>query len=894
MIKFIIQSLVIEKSAKDIKTGIKYEFADGFNIICGNNEAGKSSVIDFISKGFLKEKDVDTGNIIFKITSDEDVNIYRADIKDHKLKNKRLQISNEANDSNLDYIITKHIDSGYFQNAFSINLDDLMSLLTDDNVSLADILTNPAGDKLNSKIEIIKNNAKKIYGDNNRLTSDISKLLKEAENISTEIRRLSSKETDYYNVLNEIKALYEKIDSLKKQYENLNTLKSLKELNNSLENKDLELKKESVNFNDKLYNSKEKYTQIIEDYGKFQNNSVNLNIICQRIDESDNKIIDDIGKLNTLYSLNFTEEDILNFKIDNEINKKIHENSETINLFKQEILNTDLIKKDLEDNLLKLKHEKDIIDLDSMGEINNLTNTYERIEEGLKQYNYILNEITQSENSSASKLNKNTVIVYILSVIFFSAVVIFGIYKNNLISVISGTVLSALALCFLIKISLNKTSEKRNKLIKYKDDIFNELNKIINSYNSEFLNDKEFYTPVLKFESFKQHLYNKIKDYQSLSEKVNKNVSETNYNKEKLENLLNTQNQNKLKTDELINESKELINQINSNADIKIDDYIKVSELINIIKNNIEAKQKLKSELIELQMNNDKIKNEIYNFINDNSIEIQISENIEETVINLKKYYDLNIEIKNKKGILEFEINNLKENINNLRNKIIDNTFENSSVEEIKQEEENLKRTIEEQEELLKKSELNKHDLEHVEGLDKLKIQRNILLNEYRQKIQELYKYKMIMGITEKAKSNLNSSLPDLINAQNYLKILTGGKYYKINPETEKIFNDLTSKDWNELSRGTKEQLYLALRLGYASNYSLDKTTKLPNGRANLPVIIDDAFVNFDSERTKNALSCLWEFSKSNQVLFFTCHSEYILNLINSLNIDNEVKVINI
>ena len=894
MIKFIIQSLVIEKSAKDIKTGIKYEFADGFNIICGNNEAGKSSVIDFISKGFLKEKDVDTGNIIFKITSDEDVNIYRADIKDHKLKNKRLQISNEANDSNLDYIITKHIDSGYFQNAFSINLDDLMSLLTDDNVSLADILTNPAGDKLNSKIEIIKNNAKKIYGDNNRLTSDISKLLKEAENISTEIRRLSSKETDYYNVLNEIKALYEKIDSLKKQYENLNTLKSLKELNNSLENKDLELKKESVNFNDKLYNSKEKYTQIIEDYGKFQNNSVNLNIICQRIDESDNKIIDDIGKLNTLYSLNFTEEDILNFKIDNEINKKIHENSETINLFKQEILNTDLIKKDLEDNLLKLKHEKDIIDLDSMGEINNLTNTYERIEEGLKQYNYILNEITQSENSSASKLNKNTVIVYILSVIFFSAVVIFGIYKNNLISVISGTVLSALALCFLIKISLNKTSEKRNKLIKYKDDIFNELNKIINSYNSEFLNDKEFYTPVLKFESFKQHLYNKIKDYQSLSEKVNKNVSETNYNKEKLENLLNTQNQNKLKTDELINESKELINQINSNADIKIDDYIKVSELINIIKNNIEAKQKLKSELIELQMNNDKIKNEIYNFINDNSIEIQISENIEETVINLKKYYDLNIEIKNKKGILEFEINNLKENINNLRNKIIDNTFENSSVEEIKQEEENLKRTIEEQEELLKKSELNKHDLEHVEGLDKLKIQRNILLNEYRQKIQELYKYKMIMGITEKAKSNLNSSLPDLINAQNYLKILTGGKYYKINPETEKIFNDLTSKDWNELSRGTKEQLYLALRLGYASNYSLDKTTKLPNGRANLPVIIDDAFVNFDSERTKNALSCLWEFSKSNQVLFFTCHTEYILNLINSLNIDNEVKVINI
>ena len=66
--------------------------------------------------------------------------------------------------------------------------------------------------------------------------------------------------------------------------------------------------------------------------------------------------------------------------------------------------------------------------------------------------------------------------------------------------------------------------------------------------------------------------------------------------------------------------------------------------------------------------------------------------------------------------------------------------------------------------------------------------------------------------------------------------------------------------------------MYLALRLGFASNYSKDKITLMPNGKSDLPLIIDDAFVNFDINRTKNTLKCLEEFSKTNQVLYFTCH----------------------
>ena len=140
------------------------------------------------------------------------------------------------------------------------------------------------------------------------------------------------------------------------------------------------------------------------------------------------------------------------------------------------------------------------------------------------------------------------------------------------------------------------------------------------------------------------------------------------------------------------------------------------------------------------------------------------------------------------------------------------------------------------------------------------------------------------------AKNNFDKTQPDLVNAQKYLSILTDNKYSKIILETEEISNSegKVIKKWDDLSRGTKEQLYLALRLGYASNYSKDKSTMKDNGRANLPIIIDDAFVNFDYERTHNALKCLIDFSKTNQVLFFTCHTDLIKHHFEQLNLQED------
>jgi len=66
------------------------------------------------------------------------------------------------------------------------------------------------------------------------------------------------------------------------------------------------------------------------------------------------------------------------------------------------------------------------------------------------------------------------------------------------------------------------------------------------------------------------------------------------------------------------------------------------------------------------------------------------------------------------------------------------------------------------------------------------------------------------------------------------------------------------------LSDGTLDQLYLALRIA-----SMERHFE----RAEVvPVIVDDALINFDDERARAALRALGELARTTQVLFFTHH----------------------
>lgn len=74
------------------------------------------------------------------------------------------------------------------------------------------------------------------------------------------------------------------------------------------------------------------------------------------------------------------------------------------------------------------------------------------------------------------------------------------------------------------------------------------------------------------------------------------------------------------------------------------------------------------------------------------------------------------------------------------------------------------------------------------------------------------------------------------------------------------------------LSRGTQEQMYLAMRMAYIRNHAAHATA--------LPVIMDDILVNFDPERARRTAQAFVQLTTAStstgggghQLLFFTCH----------------------
>lgn len=107
-----------------------------------------------------------------------------------------------------------------------------------------------------------------------------------------------------------------------------------------------------------------------------------------------------------------------------------------------------------------------------------------------------------------------------------------------------------------------------------------------------------------------------------------------------------------------------------------------------------------------------------------------------------------------------------------------------------------------------------------------------------------------------------------LRRASHYFSRMTRGRYVKVfSPMGEK---DILAETANGqrmpsamLSRGTAEQLYLAMRFALAEEYE-----KI----VSLPLVMDDIFVNFDSRRLKETLVVLAEVAERRQILLFTCH----------------------
>ncbi|MCC5895166.1 MAG: AAA family ATPase [Alkalibacterium sp.] len=136
----------------------------------------------------------------------------------------------------------------------------------------------------------------------------------------------------------------------------------------------------------------------------------------------------------------------------------------------------------------------------------------------------------------------------------------------------------------------------------------------------------------------------------------------------------------------------------------------------------------------------------------------------------------------------------------------------------------------------------------------------------YQEVADEWSTYKVASALIEHTLENAKENqLPQTLKlAEKYFRSITSNQYVAISLEENEFYVvDKSGSKWqaSELSRGTVEPLYIAIRLAFVVNNK---------EHVQFPVIIDDSFVNIDEHRKNSLYELLTEISQSVQLIYFT------------------------
>lgn len=166
-------------------------------------------------------------------------------------------------------------------------------------------------------------------------------------------------------------------------------------------------------------------------------------------------------------------------------------------------------------------------------------------------------------------------------------------------------------------------------------------------------------------------------------------------------------------------------------------------------------------------------------------------------------------------------------------------------------------------------------ELEKEKEASALRLRLNILQENLKVKAREWSTLTIASLLLKEARDKYERERkPDVVQeGQRFFSTFTGGRYPRlISPpgESQIDVEDQVGqrKGLAQLSRGTAEQLYLALRFGLIQEFSRRSEP--------LPIIMDDILVNFDPQRAGKACSAIGELAGINQVILFTCHPETV------------------
>ncbi len=172
---------------------------------------------------------------------------------------------------------------------------------------------------------------------------------------------------------------------------------------------------------------------------------------------------------------------------------------------------------------------------------------------------------------------------------------------------------------------------------------------------------------------------------------------------------------------------------------------------------------------------------------------------------------------------------------------------------------------------------------------DRTPVARQFELNVVEKRLDDAVQRWRVLAVTSRVLETIRTQYererqPETLReASGYLERLTQGRYHRVwTPFGQQVL--LVEEAAGEslpvesLSQGSREQLFLCLRLALAGNYA--------RRGASLPMVLDDVLVNYDQQRAKAAAGVLRDFAEAgHQLLVFTCH-EHLARLFKTLRID--------
>ena len=203
-------------------------------------------------------------------------------------------------------------------------------------------------------------------------------------------------------------------------------------------------------------------------------------------------------------------------------------------------------------------------------------------------------------------------------------------------------------------------------------------------------------------------------------------------------------------------------------------------------------------------------------------------------------------------------------------------TFINSySVSSLEEEKASCEQKLVELDEMLADRKFHIQQLEEAGTFDERSFQYYVKKSELDEQAKEWMTLSLAKNMLGKVvNSYKNEKFPEVLrNAEKFVNAITNGEYVRLYWKEEESGLMLQRKDGvvfeaKEVSRGTQEGIYVALRLSLAGHVFADHA---------LPIIIDDSFVNFDRSRVETVIKILKSIQDKQQVIFFTCH-DYLLS----------------